>query len=66
MYELDEDIDNGKDLQDALAVITGQSTVPNIYINKQHIGGNSDFQAIIKNGKDGKNIEELLQEAGAI
>ncbi|KAK0754489.1 thioredoxin-like protein [Schizothecium vesticola] len=63
-YELDKE--SNSDLQDALFEITGQRTVPNIYINKQHIGGDSDFQAVVKNGKDGKNIEELLQAAGAI
>jgi glutaredoxin 3 len=33
--------------------------VPNIFINKKHIGGNSDLQ-----GK--KDLKELLKEAGAI
>jgi glutaredoxin 3 len=65
VYELDENSD-GVDLQEALLKITDQRTVPNIFINKQHIGGDSDFQAVIKNGKDGKKIEELLQAAGAI
>ncbi|KAK0652784.1 putative glutaredoxin [Cercophora newfieldiana] len=64
-YELNQEED-GSDVQDALLKITGQRTVPNIFINKQHIGGNSDFEAVISKGKDGKKVEELLQAAGAI
>ncbi|KAK4222520.1 thioredoxin-like protein [Podospora fimiseda] len=59
-------IDDGDDLQNALQKLTGQRTVPNIFINKVHIGGNSDLEAVVKKGKDGKKIEELLKEAGAI
>ncbi|KAK0720256.1 putative glutaredoxin [Lasiosphaeris hirsuta] len=64
-YELNQESD-GAALQEALLKITGQRTVPNIFIGKKHIGGNSDFEAVVKSGKDGKKIEELLREAGAI
>ncbi|KAK0636112.1 thioredoxin-like protein [Bombardia bombarda] len=64
-YELNQESD-GDEVQAALAKLTGQRTVPNIFINKQHIGGNSDLEAVVKNGKDGKKIEELLKEAGAL
>jgi len=53
-------IDDGSDLQAALKDINGQTSVPNIYINKKHIGGNSDLQAI--KGK----LPTLLKEAGAV
>ncbi|KAK3984750.1 thioredoxin-like protein [Cladorrhinum sp. PSN332] len=59
-------VDDGDDLQNALQKLTGQRTVPNIFINKVHIGGNSDLEAVVKSGKNGKKIEELLKEAGAI
>ncbi|KAK4169021.1 thioredoxin-like protein [Cladorrhinum sp. PSN259] len=59
-------VDDGEDLQDALKVLTGQRTVPNIFINKVHIGGNSDLEVVVKSGKNGKKIEELLTEAGAL
>ncbi|XP_045595558.2 thioredoxin reductase 1, cytoplasmic isoform X2 [Procambarus clarkii] len=36
--ELDQ-IDNGAEIQDALAEKSGQSTVPNVFINGQHVGG---------------------------
>lgn len=53
-------IDDGSAIQSTLGDLTGQTTVPNIFINKQHIGGNSDLQA--KKG----NLKNLLKEAGAV
>lgn len=53
--------DNGSAIQDALQEMTGQRTVPNIFIGKKHIGGNSDLEA-----KKGKELEELLRSVGAI
>ena len=53
-------LDDGSAIQSVLADLTGQSTVPNIFIAKQHIGGNSDLQA--KKG----SLQNLLKEAGAI
>lgn len=47
VLELDT-IDNGDEIQNILAKITGQRTVPNIFINEKHIGGNSDLQALGK------------------
>lgn len=49
ILELDE-LDNGADLQAALAEISGQRTVPNVFIGGKHIGGNSDLQLL--NQKD--------------
>lgn len=48
-------------MQEALAEISGQRTVPNVYIAQKHIGGNSDLQNLLKGGK----LEQLLTEAGA-
>lgn len=45
ILELDE-IDDGASIQDALFELTGQRTVPNVFIAGQHIGGNSDLQAL--------------------
>lgn len=53
-------IADGSDIQSALAEETSQRTVPNIFINKKHIGGNSDLQA--KSGE----LPGLLKEAGAV
>lgn len=52
--------DDGSDLQAALEEISGQRTVPNVFIAKKHIGGNSDVQA--KKGE----LPALLKEAGAL
>jgi glutaredoxin 3 len=58
--------DDGDDIQNALEKMTGQRTVPNIFIGQKHIGGNSDLESVVQNGKDGKKIEQLLKEAGAL
>ncbi|KAL9597641.1 MAG: hypothetical protein Q9219_005024 [cf. Caloplaca sp. 3 TL-2023] len=59
VIEMDQ-VDDGADLQNALEEISGQRSVPNIYIQQKHIGGNSDLQ-----GKKGE-LPALLQEAGAV
>jgi glutaredoxin 3 len=52
--------DDGRAIQDALEEINGQRSVPNIYIKKQHIGGNSDLQA------KKSQLPQLLKDAGAL
>lgn len=49
-------------MQDALEEITGQRTVPNVFINHTHVGGNSDLQAKVQD----KTLSKLLAEAGAV
>ncbi|KAG5936346.1 hypothetical protein E4U59_005069 [Claviceps monticola] len=61
LMELDK-MPDGSALQDSLEEISGQRTVPNVYIKQKHIGGNSDIQDLHKAGK----LEPLLKEAGAI
>lgn len=48
---------DGQEIQDALYQINGQKTVPNIYIDGQHIGGNSDLQELNSSGKLAKLLE---------
>ncbi|KAJ6459407.1 thioredoxin-like protein [Mycena vulgaris] len=50
VFELNERED-GADIQNYLANKTGQRTVPNIFVNKQHVGGNDDTQAAFKSGQ---------------
>ncbi|KAI0977613.1 glutaredoxin 3 [Xylaria arbuscula] len=57
--ELDQ-VDDGAAIQNALAEISGQRTVPNIYIGQKHIGGNSDLQS--KSGE----LKDLLKSVGAV
>ncbi|PLB33106.1 glutaredoxin [Aspergillus candidus] len=56
--ELDQ-IDDGAAIQDALQEISAQRTVPNIFIQQKHIGGNSDLQA------KKADLPALLKAAGA-
>jgi glutaredoxin 3 len=60
VYELDQ-IDDGEEIQAYLGTKTGQRTVPNVFIEQKHIGGNSDVQKI----KNGGTLKELLVHAGA-
>lgn len=55
LYELNE-MDNGGDIQDALLEISGQKTVPNVFINGVHLGGNSETQEANASGK----LDEML------
>lgn len=52
---------DGGDIQTTLQQLTKQRTVPNIFINKKHIGGNSDLQKLSTG-----QLKGLLKEAGAI
>ena len=47
-------------MHDALKKISGQNTVPYLYIDGQLIGGNGDYQELARNGK----MKELLDKAG--
>ncbi|KAJ5990813.1 hypothetical protein N7499_011365 [Penicillium canescens] len=58
--ELDK-MEDGGEIQDALQELTKQRTVPNIFINHKHIGGNSDLQKL-----NTAQLKAVLKEAGAI
>jgi glutaredoxin 3 len=64
-YELNQESD-GDDIQSALQNMTGQRTVPNIFIGKKHIGGNSDLENVENNGKDGQSLEAMLRSVNAL
>mmetsp|Transcript_24958 Transcript_24958/g.30679 ORF Transcript_24958/g.30679 Transcript_24958/m.30679 type:complete len:151 (+) Transcript_24958:76-528(+) len=51
------ELDNGDEVQDALLEISGQRTVPNVFINGEHLGGNDDAQQAARSGK----LDELLK-----
>jgi glutaredoxin 3 len=55
-YELDLESDGGE-LQKQLQQMTGQRTVPNIFIRQQHIGGCDDLRSLHSQGK----LESLLK-----
>ncbi|KAI9302506.1 glutaredoxin [Cunninghamella echinulata] len=58
VIELDTRND-GAAIQNYLQTKSGQRTVPNIFINGQHIGGNSDLQTAHSTGR----LEKLLTAA---
>uniref|UniRef100_A0A7S3NI43 Glutaredoxin domain-containing protein n=1 Tax=Aureoumbra lagunensis TaxID=44058 RepID=A0A7S3NI43_9STRA len=55
IYELDQR-DDGAEIQSKLKEKTGQSTVPNVFIKGEHLGGNDDTQRAHASGK----LAELL------
>ena len=46
----------GADIQAELLAMTGQRTVPNIFVKGEHLGGNDDLQAAAQSGR----LAELL------
>ena len=55
VIELDEQAD-GSLIQDGLYKMTGQRSVPNVFVNGKHLWGNDDTQAAARSGK----LQELL------
>ncbi|KAF7153162.1 hypothetical protein RHSIM_Rhsim01G0258800 [Rhododendron simsii] len=51
----------GPQLQKVLERLTGQHTVPNVFIGGKHIGGCTDTVKLYRKGE----LESLLSEAGA-
>ena len=49
-YELDKE-DDGSAIQNELKSMTGQRTVPNIFINGEHVGGCDDLKAKHSSGE---------------
>jgi len=50
IYELDE-MEEGSEIQSYLAEKTGQTSVPNIFINQQHVGGCDKVVSLDSQGK---------------
>ncbi|KAJ7690126.1 glutaredoxin [Mycena rosella] len=50
VIELDERTD-GAEIQDYLATKTGQTSVPNVFVNKKQVGGNDKTQAAFSSGE---------------
>ena len=55
VHELDLEND-GAEIQRALLQLTGQRTVPNVFVMNQHVGGNDDLYHAYHSGK----LEKLL------
>ena len=61
VIELDQRRD-GSQIQSALAAVTGQRTVPNVFVNGKSIGGGDETAYLHSSGK----LRELLVGCGAI
>lgn len=59
ILELDT-MEDGAEIQEALYQITKQRTVPNVFIAGEHIGGNSDVQALHSSDKLEPKIKAAL------
>src|SRR3569832_1477124 len=60
IHELDLGTDSPQ-TQNELRKMTGQSTVPNIFVNGRHLGGNSDVQEAYRSGE----LQTLLEQTRA-
>jgi len=49
-------MNDGSEIQNALAEITGQRTVPNVWVKGKFIGGNDDIHTVLRTGK----LKEML------
>ncbi|KAI0214950.1 Thioredoxin reductase 3 [Lamellibrachia satsuma] len=65
-------IENGPALQDALEELSGQRTVPNVFVNKTHLGGCDDTErahrenrlaAMLKTGEEAMSTEQTELES---
>lgn len=50
VHELDR-VKDGRAIQEMLATLTGQRTVPSVWINGRFLGGNDSSQAAFRSGK---------------
>jgi len=55
-------VDDGPELKSQLIALTGRSTVPNIFVGGENIGGSDDLQALHQQGK----LKATLEKANAI
>lgn len=44
-------LENGAAVQEALMSKTGQKTVPNVFVSGKHVGGASDTESALKDGR---------------
>ncbi|KAK9842649.1 hypothetical protein WJX74_000114 [Apatococcus lobatus] len=61
VFELDQR-DDGSSIQQYLGSVTGQRTVPQVFINGKFIGGGDDTARLAASGE----LQKLLKEAGAL
>jgi len=63
--ELNQMGDEGKAIRAQLGVMTGRTSVPNIWIAGEGIGGCNDGPGIMTLDREGK-LDDILKQAGAL
>jgi len=58
VYDMDL-MENGQKIHDELKLMTGQRTVPSVFVNGQHLGGNDDIQNAYRTGE----LNSLLSQS---
>jgi len=56
-HELDK-LTNGSEISESLKRLTGQDSVPSVFINGHHLGGNDEVQAAFASGDLLKKLED--------
>jgi glutaredoxin 3 len=59
----DFDVTHNTDLEEEMRIRSQRNTVPQIFINGKHLGGNDDLQAALKSGKLHKILETQKEVA---
>ena len=50
MFEIDTE-HHGNEVHKALKEISGRLTIPNVYLNKENLGGDEETEALAKSGE---------------
>lgn len=53
-------MEDGGEIQEALFELTGQRTVPNVFIGGEHVGGNSDVEQLKSSDKLEDKVKAVL------
>jgi glutaredoxin 3 len=56
IYELDQ-MESGREIQASLQELTGQRTVPNVFVKSKHLGGNDDTVRAQRSGELAKLLK---------
>lgn len=62
----DVDIGRHPELRARVKELTGRSTVPQIFFNSVHVGGNDDLQKLVRRGTTSRNSAGMLTGVSAL
>ena len=58
VYEIDRE-NHGNEVHKALKEMSGRQTIPNVYLNRENLGGDEEVEAMDKNGELAKKLNAL-------